>query len=1568
MAEGSSNVRYNYDETTSTFSPVLITNKKHAIYRTNAGVGELTIVSSNGDAINSTWTYENGIINTISSPVNILSSVIENYLSSGPLTINAGNTTVSSAISSTSSNAFVLNANSTLINTTPTTTVNAAITNAGSITINTGTFNVAQNITTTSTAAITISAANQISTSTLTRRTISTQGGNITLNADNDANGVGWLDIDDLTLNPGAGNLIVRGETFNINGTESRKPYINGTGSFTFESNDTSFGQDIGSNWFVMDQDANGISGLTIGKSGTTVNVYINTALTVAGPISVYGGYVEVSSAITSSATGDILLKGIVNSGSCVNISGGITKSSGTGTLTMQGHGRVNNTGTITTSGTGVLNVIFWSDYDGDNVGGGSTLGGGSISTNGGHVWMGGSNSNGGSYTWNGLAVGDGPSIGASNSNCNALDLFGPITTSGGDVLLWASTPGCGTSGIVSNGTRLINAGSGDITFIAPNTSGAIELTSTGVISLVPHAGSYASALTFGGTLTSGNFSFNTSHYNGMKINSIANVGGLTIGKYEGMLSSGTPLVLGNTSNISFSTNTNIAGPISIYGGDITVSQNLTSTLAGADILLQASGAINLSSSTTIQTSSGDITFRANSGGTAVVLPNSTTGAITLNSGSSLLSNGGNITLGGNFTGTQGAGLYAASNRTGGSPAVLINNATLTAAGGNINIYGKCTSSYDDGVRLQATITTTGSGTIGIYGDAWGGYNGTEFFSGISFFNEISKIETENGNVTLEGILTNSGSTKGFAIAFYRSPGLTGQTKHIQILSKTGDIQITADRGTSIGQGIGHSSWGHIYFGSPSNNSYTASGNIKFTYSNLDNAANNGFKAKTTGPITYEPVALNFDVAQSFPVNSNYVLADGASSLTIGKPSNTANITMSSAQTVAGPISIYGGTITLDANLTATNNGDISLYTDNALGGLSVARTINASGSFNYISRSDFFSVPVTYPITNLNLVSKGLLIGKPTNTANITFANATTVAGPITAYGGTITLNANLTTTNNGSISLYTDNALGGLSTARTLTAAGAFKYIPRTTAFTADVTYPITNLTATSAGLTIGKTTNDKNITITQDVTGPFSIELYGANVNINSNLTTTGVSAIMYLKGNTNIAAGKSITSGGNFTHDGNITFKSDATGTAAFGVLGGTFTTVSGLATTERYIPAKRAWRLLTAPLKGTSNVKIPNQWQGVNGEGLLLFSPITYQSQNMTGYTTGGGSPNIWKYNNGWQAIPNLSNENLYTSNGNNGFLVFATGASNSTNFVTGSSATTLKPQGQLITGDVSHSLTANQYQLIGNPYASPLNTETLVDNNPGAKVWMVDPSLGSVGGYYTYDGTEWTPTTPNQTAGQPDNTYIQSGQGFFVRSASAATFTISESHKIIGNSNTWFDKSASVSTTSESKDKIRVLMYKQIDSQWQLADGILAVNSASGNNAVDATDANKMTNFNENIMFRNGSTNLSIEYSALPQLGYVQPIRLTGTTVQPYELRLFTENYSDASASPVLEDTVLGTFTPIPTDGSMLTVPFTGITATSTSADQRFRIVYQGALSNEDFMPKVASIYPRWHT
>lgn len=436
---------------------------------------------------------------------------------------------------------------------------------------------------------------------------------------------------------------------------------------------------------------------------------------------------------------------------------------------------------------------------------------------------------------------------------------------------------------------------------------------------------------------------------------------------------------------------------------------------------------------------------------------------------------------------------------------------------------------------------------------------------------------------------------------------------------------------------------------------------------------------------------------------------------------------------------------------------------------------------------------------------------------------------------------------------------------------------------------------------------------------------------------------------------------LTVAGNLVNNGSIIFESTEAGTARFAAYTGEAISGTGTTTVERYIPAKRAWRLLTAPLKGAENNSIFANWQNNGADadgstGIMLWNPVG--TSTPTAVNNGlflGPQANIKTFNAGaWTDITHTNDFKLFTANGNNAFLAFVTGPHASNTMSGTAAATTASATGSLITGTVAHTLVANQFKMIANPYASPLNTFAMfAHNSANTKMWVIDPSIG-LGAYVTYDGENWS------TAPEGDGVNIQSGQAFFVRNAVAGEFTINETDKVSGNSNNWFEKTS----TTQTSDKIRVQLFKQVNSTWSIADGILAVNKAEGNNGVDAQDASKISNFSENILFKNGTSNLAIEYRNLPESGAIQPIQLTATTAIPYQLRLFTEDYTNSTLQPYLEDTQTGTFTEIPTDGTVITVPFTGVVANSTTPDIRFRIVYQTNLSTTTPTLLNVSVFP----
>jgi hypothetical protein len=699
---------------------------------------------------------------------------------------------------------------------------------------------------------------------------------------------------------------------------------------------------------------------------------------------------------------------------------------------------------------------------------------------------------------------------------------------------------------------------------------------------------------------------------------------------------------------------------------------------------------------------------------------------------------------------------------------------------------------------------------------------------------------------------------------------------------------------------------------------------------------------------------LRFD--QTTPGTTNVL-----NNLTINRAS-TGSVTLGNSLVVTNALTLTDGTFNIGTNQ-LTLNGSIS----------SNSGVINSASGLVTFSGSTAQTIPASTfssgSISNLTL----------SNSAGLTSNQALTV-GSLNLSNGTLNMQTNALSgsslTTSGSGKLQTQN-----TSATPIPSGRTWSFEVEMNA-NSDQTVPQGNY----ANLRLN-TGGTKTISDNTAIAGHLIVE--NATATVGNNIRFNGSSAqniagLAYNNIAFSNAGTKTFTSNASVSPTSAITFsdtpgtvdfdgvsnnlefvlQSTAVGTARLGNATGW--TLNGQVRAERFVPAKRAWRLLTAPLKGNTNDKISNNWQGTTNEGLLLFSPATFQSQTMTGYAPGGSSPNIWRYNNAWQSIPNLTEEPLFSSERNNAFLVFATGPHGSSYITSGQTETTLKPKGQLFTGDPQGNvtitgLTTGQYHLIGNPFASPINTDALRVSNNSFTFWLLDPTLGSFGGYYTFNGTNWTPIAPNQDAGQPENLNIQSGQGFFVRSAIASTFTFNESHKVAGNSNTWFEKQ---SVQNISENKIRVLLDRQTNTQWQLVDGILSVSGSTYANEVDAQDALKVSNFNENIQFRNGTTNLAIEYLNLPTMATEQPIRLTGTTATSYRLRVRTEGFASLDVQPVLQDTQSGTNHLIPTDGSTLEIPFTGVVSNANTPDTRFKIVYQQVLGVEQPISSSLQVYP----
>ena len=527
------------------------------------------------------------------------------------------------------------------------------------------------------------------------------------------------------TVTTSSSDITIQFDRYSYNGSNVN---LATTGTVTWQPYSTSFTNSVSTSWFDFNDNSHTMSALTIGKSGSTNTVNIDEAQTVSGPITIYGGVVNVSGSLTSSSTGDILIKSNNAVTNSVYFSSGadILKTGGDrSTLTIQSHGRINfGTGSIIQASSSILDVVLWANY-----GGSSTVGGigqtPNITTNGGHIWMGGSSTSGGSSTWNGLTVGNGPSNGASGFNWNAVDLRGDLDTDGtssdGDIYIWAGDGySTGANGLAIYGTNpTLASGTGSITIIADeiiNGSGALPLTinTTGDFTYKSQSTSFENTDTLGSL-----FSFSSNPAN-LVIGKSGNVTGVTL-----------------AANVTSSGTQTYYAPITLSGSrTLTASTvNFTSTLAGGSNALIISANLDLDGAATGLTSLN--VYGTSNLGASVTTTSTQTyqGAVTVSADITLTTTNSNIdfdaivnadTAGRALTLAAGSGDVTFDNAIGGSTALgnlNITTGALTAgaikAQGTITVNNSASSAITGIISDGATaaiLTKTGAGTLTLSG------------------------------------------------------------------------------------------------------------------------------------------------------------------------------------------------------------------------------------------------------------------------------------------------------------------------------------------------------------------------------------------------------------------------------------------------------------------------------------------------------------------------------------------------------------------------------------------------------------------------------------------------------------------------------------------------------------------------------------------------------------------------------------------------------------------------------------------------------------------------------------
>jgi hypothetical protein len=450
---------------------------------------------------------------------------------------------------------------------------------------------------------------------------------------------------------------------------------------------------------------------------------------------------------------------------------------------------------------------------------------------------------------------------------------------------------------------------------------------------------------------------------------------------------------------------------------------------------------------------------------------------------------------------------------------------------------------------------------------------------------------------------------------------------------------------------------------------------------------------------------------------------------------------------------------------------------------------------------------------------------------------------------------------------------------------------------------------------------------------------------------------------LAGSLNITGMLSLQTGVFATNNG-LTIKSTSTNTAL--VAEAASGTITGNVTVERYIPARRAFRLLSSPTTGGT---IQSNWQEAQTDVTGFGTAITGQGGTANGFdATATNNPSLYTHNNAnatWVAATNTKNTAL---NAGDPYRILVRG-DRTVNLASNTSvptATILRSVGTLTTGTVSVNnlnQAAGGFSFVGNPYQSVLNMQQVLEdagtfnvNNNFYYVW--DPTVGIRGAYVTVNIGTNSNTNPSSVASK----YLQPNQAFFVQTIANASAGVmfKESHKYtVGTTMPNLYR-----TTDANESMIALALYADDNlANGPAADGFVARFSDSYTNDVDGFDAVKPINQDENVGLINNGITLSFESRALPTVGEVMALTNTAYRGTSYTYKITTGEFQNVTA--YLNDAFLGTSTPLENNAETL-YSFTVIPGEAGStADNRFAIEFKSTtLSLDTAVSQNAVLYP----
>jgi hypothetical protein len=735
--------------------------------------------------------------------------------------------------------------------------------------------------------------------------------------------------------------------------------------------------------------------------------------------------------------------------------------------------------------------------------------------------------------------------------------------------------------------------------------------------------------------------------------------------------------------------------------------------------------------------------------------------------------------------------------------------------------------------------------------------------------------------------------------------------------------------------------FGNLTWNSPNQtSSANLSGNLQTVNGNLTlvNTGTPSLEVRFTSTTAYTLNVQNDVVIDGgfFVTNSSTVVAPGGivniggnlivnptGGFTVGQGGGTF------AVNVAGTAEVYGivrtnnnsasiGVTTISGNINVYPGGNF--YVSNSTG----TSTVKALSNIN-VNGGNFYMVSATGGTGGTNAL-------EVTGNVNVTTGNF----GSNHASGYNMTISGNLNIPAGGSVVLAAAQGASTSTSTRVLNLilGGNFNMTGGT----------FDGSTAIGTAATLRFTGTGKSFTQSG---GTFISKLFTA-VASGASLTFNSPYAIP-------VARSLSVAGAANFNSQP-ITFKSDATSTARLDAVTGTITGDNNVII-ERFIAsaaARRAWRLVTSPLRSTtSDVSVFNTWQlsgatgaGVAGKGTLITGP-NYTGTD--GLDANSGYSLKTFIGNALVGVDNTKTTPLFTTAptaANKSYFLFVRGDRSLVD-LTNVTQTTLSATGSLQVGDqvFTASSVAAENTLLGNPYPAPVDFALITKNNVVNRFYTWDPTLNTIGGYVTVDDAGNTGTyTITPVSGVTTQTqHIQSGQAVFIETATSApaSVTFTEGSKSTTITNNVFRLNGGNDETLSA-----TLYLVNADNTTTVADGIVSKYNTAFSNQVDVLDAPKMTNINENLSIARAGKLLSIERRDLADNADTLFLNLSHTSARAYRFVFDAADFDAPLLTAFLEDAYLHTSSPVNLSAPT-SVDFS-ITADPLSATaNRFMIVFK---------------------